>query len=109
MTDVIVIGAGLAGLNATMLLEQAGPGVAIVEAKDHVGGRLLTLDGLSSLDPLTQWMDPQFSAFDVPLLETLKASGASEQAITLIDANLNGYSVATCFLADSQDDCCPDF
>ena len=35
------------------------------------------LDGLPSLDPLTQWMDPQFSVFDVPLLETLKASGVS--------------------------------
>ncbi len=174
--DVIVIGAGLAGLNATMLLEQAGLRVALVEARDHVGGRMLTLDdlpgrpdaggiqvgpgyarfhaiadrlgverfvptsseggslyhiggatitagqwpsaaqnvlargekwrlpdlllfsfleGLPSLDLPTQWMDAQFSAFDVPLLETLKACGASDQAIRLIDANLNGYSVAT--------------
>ncbi len=174
--EVIVIGAGLAGLNATMLLEQAGLKVALVEAKDHVGGRMLTLDDLPgcpdaggiqvgpgyarfhaiadrlgverfvpasgeggslyriggatftagqwpgaaqnmlarkekallpdlllfsflvdlpSLDLPAQWMDPQFSALDVPLLDTLKACGASDQAISLIDANLNGYSVTT--------------
>ncbi|MCP5139127.1 MAG: hypothetical protein H6979_04670 [Chromatiales bacterium] len=53
------------------------------------------MEGLPKLDLPTQWMDPQFSALDVPLLGTLKACGASHQAITLIDANMNGYSVET--------------
>lgn len=42
--DVIVLGAGLAGLNAALLLEQFGLGVKVLEARERVGGRLYTLD-----------------------------------------------------------------
>ncbi len=42
-TDVIVIGAGLSGLNAALLLEDAGLSVQIVEARNRVGGRVYTL------------------------------------------------------------------
>lgn len=42
--DVIVIGAGLAGLNATLLLEEMGYKVTLLEGRDRVGGRLYTLD-----------------------------------------------------------------
>jgi monoamine oxidase len=45
-TDVIVLGAGLAGLNAAMLLEQFGLSVKVLEARERVGGRLYTLDGV---------------------------------------------------------------
>ena len=41
--DVVVIGAGAAGLNAARLLAQAGRRVAIFEARDRVGGRIWTL------------------------------------------------------------------
>lgn len=44
--DVIVIGAGLAGLNAARLLEATGLRVVIVEGERRVGGRLHTLDDL---------------------------------------------------------------
>jgi len=44
MTDVIVIGAGLAGLNATLLLEEIGLTVTLIEGRNRVGGRLYTLD-----------------------------------------------------------------
>ncbi|MFN3945138.1 MAG: flavin monoamine oxidase family protein [Allosphingosinicella sp.] len=44
--DVVVIGAGLAGLHAAALLEQAGQKVLILEARDRPGGRLHTLDAL---------------------------------------------------------------
>ncbi|WP_044564182.1 NAD(P)/FAD-dependent oxidoreductase, partial [Azospirillum sp. B4] len=40
--DVVVIGAGLAGLNAAAILEGQGLSVQVVEASDRVGGRLRT-------------------------------------------------------------------
>lgn len=42
--EVIVIGAGLSGLNTALLLEEMGYSVAILEGRDRVGGRLYTLD-----------------------------------------------------------------
>ena len=42
--DVIVIGAGLAGLQAAILLESEGARVLMLEASERVGGRVKTLD-----------------------------------------------------------------
>lgn len=44
--DVIVIGAGLAGLQAAMILESEGARVLVLEARDRVGGRVHTLDDI---------------------------------------------------------------
>jgi len=41
-TDVIVIGAGLSGLYAAMLLEESGVSVQVLEGRDRLGGRLLS-------------------------------------------------------------------
>jgi monoamine oxidase len=43
-TDVVVIGAGLAGLSAALNLEAQGFKVIVLEAADYVGGRTKTLD-----------------------------------------------------------------
>nr|MDT0526641.1 FAD-dependent oxidoreductase [Streptomyces sp. DSM 41633] len=44
MTDVdcCVVGAGFAGLAAAVRLKQAGRSVAVLEARDRVGGRTFT-------------------------------------------------------------------
>ena len=40
--DVLVIGAGLAGLYSAMLLEELGARVEVLEGRDRIGGRLYT-------------------------------------------------------------------
>jgi monoamine oxidase len=49
--QVIVIGAGLAGLNAAYLLEQQGVDVLLLEGSDRIGGRVYThRDGADYVD-----------------------------------------------------------
>lgn len=42
-SNVIVIGAGLSGLNAALLLEDAGLNVRVLEGRDRIGGRIESL------------------------------------------------------------------
>lgn len=43
MLDVVVLGAGVSGLNTAWLLEQEGLSVAVLEGRQRVGGRVHTL------------------------------------------------------------------
>ena len=59
-TDVVIVGAGLAGLMAARTLTAAGVDVLVLEARDRVGGRTYTRaasDG-TLLDLGGQWIGP---------------------------------------------------
>jgi len=60
LRDVVVIGAGLAGLRAAVDLEQAGGDVLVLEARNRIGGRAWSgkaEDG-STIDFGGQWLGP---------------------------------------------------
>jgi monoamine oxidase len=62
--DVCVVGAGYAGLTAARRLSQAGKTVAVLEARDRVGGRIWThpLAGGASIDRGGAWLAPKHEA-----------------------------------------------
>ncbi|WP_310021750.1 NAD(P)/FAD-dependent oxidoreductase [Microbacterium resistens] len=70
--DVLVVGAGAAGLTAANELRKAGLSVAVLEARDRVGGRLWTdvIDG-AMLEIGGQWVSPDQDA----LIDTVAELG----------------------------------
>ncbi|MDQ1519928.1 MAG: monoamine oxidase, partial [Actinomycetota bacterium] len=58
--DVVVVGAGLAGLSAAARIEAAGRSVVVLEARDRVGGRVHrhTFSDGTSVEVGGQWIGP---------------------------------------------------
>jgi len=71
-TDVVVVGAGIAGLTAACELAGAGVDVCVLEARDRVGGRTWNTEIGGQANELGgQWVGPYQSA----VLETLEMLG----------------------------------
>ena len=58
--DTLIVGAGFAGLTAARQLQRAGQQIRVLEARDRVGGRVLTqqLGDETYLDLGAQWIGP---------------------------------------------------
>ncbi|WP_214829686.1 flavin monoamine oxidase family protein [Exiguobacterium algae] len=56
--QVTIIGAGVSGLYAAHLLQRKGVDVTVFEARDRIGGRILSIDGFD-LGPTWYWPDTE--------------------------------------------------
>ena len=85
--DLVVIGAGLAGLSAARAAAAAGASVVVVEARDRVGGRVLNEDigGGNVVEVGAQWIGPtqdRLAAMAATLgVETFPTYGEGENVI----------------------------
>lgn len=76
-TTVAILGGGLAGLNAARLLQQAGVDFQLYEARNRLGGRILTMDaagahGADGLDMGPSWFWPRMQPAIATLVEELR-------------------------------------
>jgi monoamine oxidase len=85
--DVLVIGAGISGLRAALLLRRTGRRVAVIEASDRVGGRLLSAPlGSTMVDVGGQWIGPA---------QHRAVALAAELGIPLFPTPIGGASLLT--------------
>ncbi len=84
--DVIIIGAGLAGLSSAYYLSNNGYSVCLLEAQERVGGRLSTvkLDDGSMVDIGAQWFAPTQKRIQYFI---------NKYGLTLNQTNTKGHSI----------------
>ena len=81
--DLLIIGAGPAGLNAALAAGQAGAGVIVLDERSDAGGQYFK--PVASSHTVSRWPDRQF-AHGVALLDAVKACGAE----VIVGANVWG-------------------
>ena len=93
--DVIVIGAGVAGLAAADALASTGLQVAVLEARERIGGRIFTLHPEDTASPVE--LGAEFVHGRPPeLLNLLRDANATLRQIDGIDACFQDGALSTC-------------
>ena len=95
--DVVVVGAGLAGLAAARDLVAHGASVLVLEARDRVGGRTLnhTFDDGLSVELGGQWVGPaqdRILALADELGAGLYPSYAGGESLILLDGHIRRFA-----------------
>ncbi len=83
-TQVAVVGGGVAGLNAARLLHRAGVDFQLYEARDRLGGRVLTVDASGrpaddGFDLGPSWYWPRMQPGLAALVDELDLAGFAQQ------------------------------
>jgi oxygen-dependent protoporphyrinogen oxidase len=87
---ILVIGAGISGLTAAYRLKQAGHEVSVLEARQEVGGRMITIDWKGfSIDPGAEFV----TGADKFLLEMVRDLGIEEKLINYSEQS-TGFDVS---------------
>lgn len=103
MTNVIIIGAGAAGLMAAKQLSGAGVSVCVLEARDRVGGRIHTIRNRNSatlIEGGAEFIHGNLSA----TLELLKEAGMKKEELTgeIWQVNKGGWNQENDFFENAE-------
>jgi monoamine oxidase len=91
-TDVVVVGAGVAGVTAARLLADAGVSVVVLEARDRIGGRTHSRrDGDRITDMGASWIH---GIIDSPVYDTADKLGMRMTEFTVGSYQVDGRPMA---------------